>query len=158
MSLRIAATVLALAFSAAAHAQSQNATSTVQVSAEVLNVCKFSTSPALNFGPLDPSNPTDKVAKATLKFNCSAGTAIGADIFTSSGYLQGLTGYARMTQAGGADILIYGLTLSSRAFTGSGFTASGDLSLELTASLAGSAYSNAMAGTYRDTVTINWNY
>jgi spore coat protein U-like protein len=158
MSLRIAAAVLALAFSAAAHAQSRTETSTVEVSAEILSVCKFSTSSALNFGPLDPSNPKDEVATATLKFNCSAGTAIRADISTNSGDFQGLTGNARMTRAGGADTLGYTLSLSSRTFTGAGFTASKDLSLELTASLPGSAYSITPAGTYRDTVTVKWNY
>lgn len=156
MSPRIS--LAALALSCAAAAQAGSTVTPIEVTSSVLDVCRFSSVPALNFGTLDPSDTSDKVVRVTLNFRCTAGVTTGADVATSSGPFVGVSGPATMKNAQTGATLPYTLLLSQRAFEGRGFSGGSDLVMELSAVLPASAFANAPRGDYKDTLLITWYY
>lgn len=120
------------------------------------NTCLFQARGlSMNFGTLDPSSGatvTVPVAAATLNANKVGDCAPGQQMVISGDNGLNFSGTRRMKHDGRAEYIPYSLSLPNAAVGGPGngtylvFTFSG--------TVAGSAYADAWAGTYSDTVII----
>lgn len=153
------ARILALALAACgptAHAQ----TGSLSVSAVVLskNNCKFSSNAALalNFATIDPSSGSNATATATAGFSC-AGSAPMASFSITAGdglYPSGV-GARQMRHASVlSEFLAYSLVLSPAMAT---VPKNAAQTLTVTGTVTPSAFGNAIAGTYSDTVALTLN-
>lgn len=122
----------------------------LQVAATILDKgnCSFETPGpyAINFSPdLNPLAAVDRTASVTFSVKC---TGIGNK---SSTVVIDREGAGQLYLEKGSDTIPYSLNLpTSRAVTNNI-----PVPVTLTASISGSAYSNAPAGTYSDTIVIN---
>ncbi|MCS7311674.1 MAG: spore coat U domain-containing protein [Acidobacteria bacterium] len=140
-------------------------TAQVNVLANVLGTCKFVSGATLNFGNLDPSVGTDANATTSLQFWCTRGasyTITDNNGQNSSGTTQ------RMKHATVATELIpysYCYTSSGPAptpcttdttsVTGTGSGPQNPITLNISGTITGSNYTNALVGSYSDTVNMN---
>ena len=128
---------------------------TINVSATVAGICKFSTASAnLSFGTLTP-DPTavDAPGSGTISFWCTKG--VGAPTFAITGYTLGAV---RQMSGTGANIdkLDYSIdSLSPDASSNTGPSAPRTLTISGTAYVAGaSGYNSITADAYGDSVVL----
>lgn len=125
---------------------------TVSLSAVVLskNQCKFNTSAAtLDFGQLDPLNPTVATASATIGITCRGSEPLATYLMTDDG---GLNSYNLVHQSNPAQMIPYSLSLNP---------ASGDVAknatqnVTISGTIQGADYQWALVGLYSDTVLLD---
>ncbi len=131
---------------------------TVSVTATVLSKsnCKFRPpkTAALNFGTLDPANPVDKNASATIIFYC-AGSAPMATFFISDddGLYETGPDASRMKHTTiTTEYLPYSFTVSPTSGT---VLKNTDQTLTISGTVLGVDYQDASVGAYSDTVVIS---
>lgn len=129
----------------------------VAVTATVLSKsnCKFRPpkTAALNFGILDPANPVDKNASASIIFSC-AGSAPTATFFITDDdglYESGPNANRMRHTTIITEYLPYSFILSPTSGT---VPKNSDQTLTITGTVLGVDYQDAYAGVYSDTVTI----
>lgn len=119
--------------------------------------CKFNTAAsALNFGDLDPANPTDKTVFTTIIFRCN-GSANPATFFISDddGLYETGPNANRMRHATiTTEYLPYSITLNPVTDTVPRLT---NQTLTVTGIVKGLDYQGIWAGGYSDTVIISIN-
>ncbi len=153
MKIRIAAPLIALAFTAGAHAQSQTS-KTVPVTATITGACSIqSGNQAVAIGAVDPSSTGRKTSPTTnVSFNCTRGlpfTATVGGVSTSGGgTLSGLK------MLSGLNELPFDLTWSVTDTVGRGFGPGTDVDLVLTAAVEEADYRTAAVGDYSKDVLI----
>lgn len=135
----------AMAFAGVAAAETVG----VGVSAKVLGTCKFDTSAVAAFPDLDPMAPAAQTAQGSVTFWCTSGTSY---TLTANNGANASGAQKRMKGPGATDFISYTLALASGSGTGSG--KSTPITVNADASLAGTAYQDAVAGNYSDTVTV----
>ncbi len=119
-------------------------TTTVNVSANIVGTCQFSTTPTLAFGALDQTSSGDATATGALTFWCTKGAAYTlSDPLGSSGTYAG-------TISNGTDSIAYSIAYTSA--TGSGTGKTSPISSTLTATILNNDYVNVSAGAYAGTV------
>ena len=121
-------------------------TATVTVTADVIGACQFSAAtyalPALT---LDPTNGTAQTSNGTIDYWCTTGTT--ALTLTANNGAQPVGGVNQL--ASGGNLIPY--TFSLGALTGAvGGGPAAPISVPISATVAGAAYVNAVAGTYTD--------
>jgi spore coat protein U-like protein len=153
---RLALTLAACAVCVGAHAQNAHSTKTALVQATVLDTCRFEqpgASLTLSLGPLDPSAGTAVTQTQSVKFSCTNGYTMSVGLAgepTQTDYPRTLTHTVDRAQT-----VPYFLSLPpSGSFTGRGFGAGNELTLNLLAQVASTEYANARGGAYEDTVVI----
>lgn len=119
------------------------------------NSCNFQARGlSLSFGTLDPASGasvTRTVAQATLNAKKAGDCAPGQNMVISGGNGQNYSGSRRMTN--GSDFIAYDLTLPTASMDGPG---NGNyVAFTFNGTVAGSAYADASAGSYSDTVVIS---
>ncbi len=119
-------------------------TTTVNVSANIVGTCQFSTTPTLAFGALDQTSSSDATATGALTFWCTKGAA-----YTLSDPL-GSTGAYAGTISNGTDSIAYSIAYTSATGTGTGKTS--PVSSTLTATILNTNYVDVSAGAYAGTV------
>lgn len=127
------------------------------VSAVILSAsnCRFRTgSTALDFGLLDPANPVDVTAGATIGFRCNGGPRNVTFAITRDDGLYGSgPGSPRMRHnVLATEFLPYGLALSPVSGTVPRNT---NQILTITGTVLGASYGSAASGAYSDTVTLS---
>ncbi len=126
-------------------------TATVDVSATVTGVCKFSSGGSITFA-LDPSVGTDVSGTVTQPiFWCTKGASY--TITDDNGVNKSGTTY-RVKHATLAEYIPYSFTYTSTG-TGTGKTAT--ITMNIASTITGANYTNASAGSYADTVTLSIN-
>lgn len=156
MKNRLALTLAACAVCVGAHAQTAHATKTALVQATVLDTCRFDqpgASITLGLGALDPSAGTAITQTQSVKFSCTNGYAVSVGL---AGQLSQTDHQRTLTHAADRSQTVpYLLSLTAPGgFTGRGFGAGNELSLNLLAQVDGADYANARGGAYEDTVVI----
>jgi spore coat protein U-like protein len=132
-------------------------TATLAVSATVLTKsnCLFSTRTAtLDFGALDPANPVNATANATIPFVCRGSAPIATFAVSGDGgrYSSG-PGNRRMRHATNlSEFLPYTMTLSPASGT---VPKNAAQTLTVTGTVLGSDFRGALAGSYADTVVLS---
>ncbi|MDA8156759.1 MAG: spore coat protein U domain-containing protein [Actinomycetota bacterium] len=126
-------------------------TSSVAVSASVPSgLCQFiTTTAALNFGNLNPANPVNVNATASLTFLCF-GRPVSYAV-THDGGLHNSGGQNRMINADLVHYLPYSVSLNPTTGTANFFTFQ---TVTVTGTVAGLDYQNAQSGNYSDTLTV----
>lgn len=119
----------------------------VQVTATVINNCKFMDTKDINFGSLDPSNAVDVNADGAVVLKCTRDVdyTLSADMGQNES-----NGARRMKADGSDDYLTYALAQDSFSGTGLGF--SNPISVALAATVAGNDYRDLPAAAYADTL------
>lgn len=116
--------------------------------------CKFNTKNAtINFGQLDPGNPTDATGTAQFDYTCrgNAATATYA-LSVDDGLRAAGVGSPRMEHATTpAELMNYSLSLSH---TSGSMPKNAVDTLFIDATILGSAYISAPPGVYNDTITV----
>jgi len=125
------------------------ATAQVEVTADVINACSFSTpSGTLNFGNLDPTSGLDVSASTTLTFTCTNGA--GYLIFEDHG--QHWDNWSKTVCGGNPQTCIeYGTTYSPNGGYSTG--PQNPITLTINGSISYYDYEFATAGHYTDTIT-----
>src|SRR3990170_5128271 len=119
-------------------------TTTVNVSANILGTCQFSTTPTLAFGALDQNSSSDATAAGTLTFWCTKGVAYTlSDPLGSSGTYAG-------TISNGTDSIAYSIAYTNATGGGAGKTS--PIASALTATILNANYVDVSAGAYAGTV------
>lgn len=129
----------------------------LSVNATVLSksICKLnSNSSTVSFGTLDPGNPVDITANASIGFVCRGSAPIATFIVTDDDGLHETGPDAnRMRHASVlTEYLPYRLTLAPTSGTA---PKNAPQSLVVTGTVQGIDYSNAYAGSYSDTVVVS---
>lgn len=127
-------------------------TTSVNVTATVLEVCKFTASTMADIA-LPTINPSTVAADVTkdgdITYQCTNGTTPTVSI---------QTGTTARTLTDGAKTINYTFTLGT-PMAGTGFsTSAASAKVVATATIAKAAAQDAQAGTYSDTVTLSINY
>jgi hypothetical protein len=145
---------------ATAQAQTALDTKTAIVSAEVQDVCKFTSSPArfqLTLGTLDPSLAPARNATEAYTFNCTNGFAFQIGVAGQTAPLNATSSHARTLTHRTDPTQTVGYTLSAalpNGNIGKGFSPSNQLTLRLSADVLASSYQDLKGGSYEDTLTI----
>lgn len=142
---------IALLAVAAASGLATADTQNLGLSATVTAQCKFTSAPAtMAFGNVDPSvaGPLPGTLGNPVTYKCTKGHTPG--IVTAS---VGQNASNRMKHATLTEYIPYTLTITP-APAGTGFGNGKDVTLPVVASIAASAYENAPAGAYSDTVVL----
>ncbi|OPY65845.1 MAG: hypothetical protein A4E63_02826 [Syntrophorhabdus sp. PtaU1.Bin050] len=131
--------------------------STLSVTATVVSRsnCRFITSTSsLNFGTLDPGNPSDKTVNASVMFWCGGSAPMATFAIThDSGLYETATDAPRMRNtAATTEYLPYTLSLSPTSNTVRRFTIQ---TLTISGTVHGTDFQNAYAGNYSDRVVIS---
>lgn len=140
-------------------------TATVNVLANVVGTCKFLSGATLNFGNLDPSVGTDVNASTSLQFWCTRGATytIGDD----NGQHWNGTNQRMRHGTVTTEFIPYSYCYSSAgpapspcttdttSDTGTGNGPQNPITLSISGTVTGPNYTNALAGSYSDTVTMN---
>ena len=119
-------------------------TTTVNVSANIVGTCQFSTTPTLAFGALDQTSGAPATATGTLSFWCTKGAA-----YTLSDPL-GSTGTYSGSISNGTDTIAYSIGYTNA--TGSGTGKTSPISSTLNATILNTDYVDVSAGAYAGTV------
>lgn len=118
------------------------------------NQCKFNTNSALlNFGNLDPGNPVDATATASLVYVCRGSDPVAVFFFSDDDGLHETGPNANRMQHSTlpAQYLPYSFSLNPV----SGMAPKNVVqTLTVTGTVRGADYQTALGGTYSDTVTI----
>lgn len=118
--------------------------------------CKFNNPPTatLDFGDLNPINPADIKASATLAFVCHGSENVASFLITDDDGLYETGANANRMQhvTNPSAYLPYNLTLSP---TSSSVPKNVNQTLTVTGTVYGSSYQTAATGAYSDTVTIS---
>lgn len=140
-----------VAIAAASTFASAGDTQTLNVTATVTGLCKFSsTLQTFTFGTLDPSAAVATTGSgASVKYKCTKGTAA-----TSVVADNGLNFTTSRRMKNGTNFIPYSLTVTGGTQTGLGFSAGKDLDVGLAGSVAAADYEDAAAGSYSDTVVL----
>ncbi|MDD5007350.1 MAG: spore coat protein U domain-containing protein [Syntrophorhabdaceae bacterium] len=133
------------------------AASTLSVTATVVSRsnCRFNTgTSSLNFGTLDPGNPSDKTVSASVRFWCGGSAPMATFAIThDSGLYETATDAPRMRNtAVTTEYLPYTLSLNPTSGTVRRFTIQ---TLTISGTVQGTAFQNAYAGNYSDRVVIS---
>jgi len=133
------------------------AASVLSVTATVVsnNNCRFNTgSSYLNFGTLDPGNPSDKTVNTSVTFRCGGSSPIATFSIThDSGLYETGPGEPRMRNTSvTTEYLPYTLSLSPTSGTVPRFT---NRTLTISGTVQGSQFQKAYVGNYRDRVAIS---
>ena len=124
---------------------------TVNVTANVVGTCKFSTGPStLNFGSLDPSVVSDVNVSTTTQFWCTKG--VTTDNITAGNGQHYTGGKRNMLDSVSNDLIPYTLTLTKDGSSNAGPSA--PRTLTISGTVAGSDYTDKSAGSYPDTVVL----
>ena len=144
---RLAKTLLACMLVTVGGFAAAGGTQAINASATVNKVCKFTTGAAIamTFANIDPSLSADAVKTATVPFKCTKGTTDTTITVTSGG----------SSLVNGTDSMAYTTTVSAPP-TGAGF-ASAATEVTVTGTIAATAYQDAPALTYTDTITLTIN-
>ncbi len=131
-------------------------TGVVSVTATVISnsSCRFrSSSSSLNFGNLDPANPSDVTTSTTVTFRCSSSDKfVTFFISDDDGLYEAGQDANRMRHIlTTTEFLPYSLTLSPTSGT---IPKNTDETLTLTGTVRGADYQDALAGSFSDTVTL----
>lgn len=127
-------------------------TATVDVTANVVGVCRFLTGGTMAFGDLNPSSNADKAALVTQPtFWCTKGTT--ATISDDLGAHD--SGGQRKVKHATLDEYINYSMLYTTPRTGSGRT--GTLPMDISGTITFAAYRDASEGSYADTVVLTIN-
>ena len=122
-------------------------TTTVNVSANIVGTCQFSTTPTLAFGPLDQTSSSDATATGTLSFWCTN----GAPYILSDSANPGVgDGSYSGTISNGTDNITYSIGYDS--YNGNGDGKSFPISSTLNATIPKVNFANVTAGAYTGTV------
>ena len=128
----------------------------LSVSATVLSKsqCKFQSSAAtLDFGTLDPVNPTTVTATTTLPIVCNGSAPIATFQVTGNNGLHG-TGsnlYQMENQSVATAFIPYQLSYTPASAS---ISKGNTQTLTITGTIQGAGYKTAVAGTYSDTVVL----
>lgn len=122
-------------------------TTTVNVSANIVGTCQFSTTPTLAFGALDQTSSSDATATGNLTFWCTKGAAYTLSDPVNPGVGDGT--YAG-TLSNGTDTIAYSIAYTNA--TGSGTGKTSPVSSTLTATILNTDYVDVSAGAYAGTV------
>ena len=130
----------------------------VSVTATVISrgYCEFSTNPSpLNFGNLDPSNPSDVTTTASVSFRCFRWFIFPVTFFIDDDglYETGPNANRMHHTSVTTEYLPYNLTLSPQSGTITGNLA--NHTLTITGIVRGVNYQDARMGNYSDTVTLS---
>lgn len=121
---------------------------TMDISANVIGTCKYSSTPALAFGVLDQTLASDATASGNLQFWCSKGVSYTlsdqANPGVGDGAFAGSIG-------NGTDTIPYTITYNN--FTGNGAGKTTLNSSTLSAKILNGNYVNVSAGAYTGVVT-----
>jgi spore coat protein U-like protein len=133
------------------------AASILSVTATVVsrNDCRFNTgTSSLNFGTLDPGNPSDKTVNTSVTFRCGGSAPMAIFSIThDSGLYETATDAPRMRNATvTTEYLPYTLSLSPTSGTVRRNT---NRTLTISGTVQGTYFQNAYAGNYRDRVVIS---
>ena len=144
---RTAKTFLASILVTAAGFAAAGGTQTINASATVNKVCKFTTGAAIamTFANIDPSLSADAMKTATVPFKCTKGTTDTTITVTTGG----------SSLVNGANSMAYTTSVSAPP-TGAGF-ASAATEVTVTGTITAAAYQDAPALTYTDTITLTIN-
>jgi spore coat protein U-like protein len=125
---------------------------TVNVSANVVGTCKFTTASATLSFSLDPSVGTDVTATATpsLEFWCTKGASY--TVTDDDGIYETSSGQHRMKHASLDEYIPYSFNYTPTSGTGSG--PANPITLSISGTVAYDDYANASAGSYSDTVKV----
>ncbi|GBC85429.1 hypothetical protein HRbin11_01878 [bacterium HR11] len=138
---------------------------TVNVLANVVGTCKFVSGATLNFGNLDPSIGTDANATTSLQFWCTRGASY--TITDNNGQNWNGTNQRMQHATVPTEFIPYSYCYSSAgpapspcstdtgSDTGTGNGPQNPITLNISGTITGSNYVNALAGSYSDTVTMN---
>ncbi len=148
------AMVLGLVLVLSGVAMAGNST-TVNVSANVMGTCKFSSgsTPELNFGDLDPASNSDVTKNTTVQFWCTRG--VTTESFTANYGKHGVGSQRNMKLTTGADLIPYTLTLTPDGSTNQG--PGSPRTLTISGTILNTDYISKAAGSYSDTVTLEIN-
>lgn len=146
---RIAAAALIAAASSAAFAAPGD-TQPLVVTANVTGVCRLTSVPAMNF-TLDPSVGTNQTATSNVQYKCTKNTAPVTFTVGGAAAAAGYTGV--LTGTGGTIGYSIGWTAPTTAGSGLG-AAITPVTVALTGSILGTAYVNAAAGSYTETIDV----
>jgi spore coat protein U-like protein len=131
--------------------------STLSVTATVLSksICKFnSNNSALNFGALDPGNPIDVTANASIGFVCRGSSPVA--VFAIAGdagfYSNGPNANRMRHSSVFTEYLPYSLALDPSSGT---VPKNAPQTLTISGTVQGSDYQNATAGGHSDTVVVS---
>jgi len=119
------------------------------------NNCRFNTgTSSLDFGTLDPGNPSDKTVNTSVTFRCGgSGNPATFTITHDSGLYETATDAPRMRNATvTTEYLPYTLTLSP---TSGSVPRNTNRTLTISGTVPGTEFQNAYAGNYRDRVVIS---
>jgi hypothetical protein len=145
---RIAKATAALILCSIAGIASAGGTQTINVSATVNPVCKFTTGAAIamTFAAIDPSTAGPATQSVNVPFQCTMGTADTTVTLTSGG----------TTLTNGANTMAYTLSIGAIP-TGNGF-GNAATTVAVSGSIPATSYQNAKALTYTDTVVLTINH
>jgi spore coat protein U-like protein len=127
-------------------------TATVEVTANVVGVCKFLTGGTMAFGDLDPSTGLDKDATVTQPtFWCTKGSTytISDDKGGNASGNQRRVKHNSLTE-----YINYSMNYTT---TGTGTGRTGTLGMNISGTITSANYQNASVGGYADTVTLTIN-
>jgi spore coat protein U-like protein len=152
-----AAAGLAVVLASGAFAASNSGT--IDVSASVLDVCKFSTtSGVVDFGALDPSSGAAVNVNAGTELQYWCTNKYSGYAFTIAGANDSGGNHQLKYNDGTTDYFIpYTLTYDATA-EGKGMGAANVLTPSTTATIAANTYDDAPAGAYADTITVTFSY
>lgn len=124
---------------------------TLAVTAEVIAACEFTSSTAVAFGNLNPATSPDPVAATggSVAFWCTKGAAY---TITMNDGANASGAQKRMKGPGATDFIPY--TLTPAATTGTGAGKSTAVTVVIDGSVAKSAFEDATAGAYNDSVLV----
>jgi spore coat protein U-like protein len=122
-------------------------TTTVNVSANIVGTCQFSTTPTLAFGALDQTSSSDATATGTLSFWCTK----GAPYILSDAANPGVgDGSYSGTISNGTDNITYSISYNNETGNGNGKTS--PINSTLNATILNTDYVDVSAGAYAGTV------
>ncbi len=126
---------------------------TVNVTAAVVGTCKFVApgTATLDFGTLDPSVGNDVSTTTTLQFWCTKGA--NYTITDDDGLYETGANQNRMRHAtDNTEFIPYSFSYSPATGTGNG--PQNPITLDISGTVAGADYTNALVGPYSDEVTM----
>jgi spore coat protein U-like protein len=144
----VLAILLTAGFMAAASAAD---TASMNVTASVTSVCKFTAYPDVGFGALDPSSASAATATSNIQFYCTKGATYSLAVGTGSNYDKTAV-TRRMKGPGVTDYIPYTLSLAST--TGIGTGKSTPITVVATGNIANADYVNVSTGAYSDIVSL----
>lgn len=149
----LAVTMLALVVTLSSTITFAADTGTVNINANVVGTCKFTTSTANINVSLDPSVGGTVNGSGSLVFWCTKNASY--TVTDDDGLYETGANANRVFNSAASEYIPYTFSYNPTSGTGSGPVS--PITLNITASFAQTDYENASAGSYTDTVTITVN-